>query len=480
MRPLEIALATSLVPYLAYLLSPTRAETSWLWIFALGSFALMLCQALFEGFRWQVGLLYLLVFAAIGHRTMFLNTKLEVPYLAAVAALLCLVAAIVLSTLAPVFQLPRPSGTYAIGTDIRHLVDTSRLDPEADIPGSPRELMIQMWYPADPSARGRRAPYREKPLTTFRSIRFSLVETQAVLGASISQAQLRYPVLILAHSWRGQRTENTFQAQELASHGYVVVAIDHPYSSSATVFPDGRIARTKLVLDEDYSSDEAFEKFINAADRQVDLRTQDAIFVLDTLQQFDAHDPSGLLTGRLDFGRVGIFGYSFGGTVAAETCWRDRRFRAGVDMDGMMAGESLRHGTSAPFMFIITDEPAALDTLPADADPAVRRELEFNIRQYQQLEHTLSIAGGYLVKLPETVHSTFSDRPFFSPLRFRIFSGSASAERTARIIARYLVAFFDQQLKAVAQPLLDGRSAESPGVELKVWRAPAAAVPRGT
>ena len=36
----------------------------------------------------------------------------------------------------------------------------------------------------------------------------------------------RFPVLIFAPSWTGRRNQNTVQAEELASHGFVVVGIE--------------------------------------------------------------------------------------------------------------------------------------------------------------------------------------------------------------------------------------------------------------
>jgi dienelactone hydrolase len=481
MRPIEIALTASLIPYVAYLLSPWRPEGAWLWLLPLISFLLMASHFFFEGPRWQMGPLYILTLLIIVHQSIQLYSPLRVSYFVGLAALLCVVSAMVLSTIAPVFQLPLPTGPYRIGTNVRHLVDTSRRDPQADIPEAARELMIQIWYPTDRSAPGRFAPYREKQLTNFRNRRLSLVKTHALLDVPLAQAQARYPVLIFSPSWRGQRTENTFHAEELASHGYIVVGIDHTYSTSATAFPDGRIARSKLTVDEDYSSEEAFALFVETAEQQVVVRTQDARFVLDALERFDAIDPQQLLTGRLDLNRVGIVGFSFGGTVAAEACQLDRRFRAGVDMDGMLAGVSLKHGTSVPFLFMMARDPINVESMPANVLPAARREIEFEWKQYQQMRSSLSKFGGYWIILPGTSHANFSDSPFFSPIRLRSLAGSVDPERTARLITRYSLAFFEQQLKGIEQSLLDSASPDWSEVRSQSWKTKARGMqdPRG-
>jgi hypothetical protein len=55
------------------------------------------------------------------------------------------------------YSLPKPSGTYNIGTTELHLVDKDRNDFWTGKPN--RELMISIWYPAKENYRGKKAPY---------------------------------------------------------------------------------------------------------------------------------------------------------------------------------------------------------------------------------------------------------------------------------------------------------------------------------
>ncbi|WP_374018944.1 hypothetical protein ABU162_04120 [Paenibacillus thiaminolyticus] len=61
----------------------------------------------------------------------------------------------------PVFTLPEPTGSYAIGTASYHLVDRSCEESYTDDKGDHRELMITVWYPADPDTAAKlpRKPY---------------------------------------------------------------------------------------------------------------------------------------------------------------------------------------------------------------------------------------------------------------------------------------------------------------------------------
>ena len=70
-----------------------------------------------------------------------------------------------------------------------------------------------------------------------------LARTAAVTDAPAERAHGPYPVVLFSPGLAGVRSQNTAWAQELASHGYVVVALDHPYDSAAVVLADGRAPR---------------------------------------------------------------------------------------------------------------------------------------------------------------------------------------------------------------------------------------------
>jgi hypothetical protein len=273
-------------------------------------------------------------------------------------------------------------------------------------------------------------------------------------------------------SWSGLRTECTLQVEELASQGYVVVGIDHPYSSRIVAFPDGRVARRKFVGNEDYSSEAAVDAFVKTADQQVRLRARDARFVLDCLEKLNGNDPEQLLTGKLDLARVGIFGFSLGGGTAAETCWLDRRFKAGLDMGGMIAGESAERGTFAPFFFMFEGMYETFPyTLGADISgvgPRKRRDIEFTQKQFKLMKTSLSKFGGYWMTIDGIRHLDFCDSPYFSLLR----RGAANRTATAHVIRQYAHAFFNKTLRDAEQPLLVGDpSSGIARARLQVWTA---------
>lgn len=131
--------------------------------------------------------------------------------------------------------------------------DGSRPEPLTPNESDHREVPLLTWYPARPDT-GTSAPY----VPELESIRTELIASGAVNavqaialgfvrdgvreGATVSPQESRYPVLLLSP---GDSTNVAFYAalaEDLASHGYVVVGLDHPFSVAATVLRDGTVA----------------------------------------------------------------------------------------------------------------------------------------------------------------------------------------------------------------------------------------------
>src|SRR5579884_905778 len=314
MRTLEIALTIALFAAAISLMTPSRSSSLGFGSLILLAMILLICQLLFEGYRWQIFPCYFVLIALfIAFRQ---SISPNASFIFGFVAICCLGGGVLLSTLLPVFGLPTPTGPYKVGTEIRHLTDYNRSEPASANPDDHRELMIQIWYPT--TATGRLGPYREKALTGLWNARYTLAKTNSILNAPPLIATHPFPVLFYEPSWWGQRGEATFLSEELASNGYIVVGIDHPYSSSAVSLPGGRIIKTKLSVHETYKTQDSFETFIRTAGDEIRLRAADVEFVFSALEGINAADPERRFTGLLDLSRVGIFGYSLGGGVAAQ------------------------------------------------------------------------------------------------------------------------------------------------------------------
>lgn len=468
---IELIFMLAVLPPVLTLLTPSRTSAYWVHLLPFLAVVVGLLHLRAEGYRWQMLPAYFLVALLLVCEATRLMHFAQAGFSVGVVALVLWLGAVGLSAVLPVFEFPKPTGPFQIGTEVRHLVDPSRRETLSNDSNAPRQLMVQIWYPVDQSFHGQLALYREKKTTTWRTAQLALVKTHAYLSAPMAAAQASFPILVFSPSWSGQRVQNTFQVEELASHGYIVVAMDHPYGTDVTVFPDGRTVRTKLGPGEDYSSQQTVQGFVREAEQQVRVRAQDARFVLDKLEEFNRRDPQGFLTGKLDLRRVGIFGHSLGGSVAAQACWLDARFKAALDMDGMLADESAREGAPCPTFFMMEDATFPPRTKLPSVDSRQQRAAEFAYAQSDMMENSLARSGGYRMVIQGTTHRNYSDSPFFSPLKFLTGAGSVSPDRAVHVINQYTRAFFDKTLKGKSEPLLAGLSEDFPEARLEVWNA---------
>ncbi len=264
---------------------------------------------------------------------------------------------------------------------------------------------------------------------------------------------------------------NTFQVEELVSHGYIVAAIDQPYTAGYVMFPDGRqmagLARDDLeaLVRQNYIpveraptlNGQAFENGI------IPYLEQDVSFTLDQLAALNQADPNGILAGRLDLQHAGMFGISLGGIVGGEACLQDPRLRACLVMDAPMPTDVVRAGLKQPSMWITRDaDTMRLERRVAGGWP------EDDIYAHQTTMRAVyeSLPGdGYFVRVPGMFHINLTDIPLLSPLAPRLgFSGPVGAQRAHRIINAYSLAFFDHELKGQSVPLLDGPAGQYPKV----------------
>jgi hypothetical protein len=274
------------------------------------------------------------------------------------------------------------------------------------------------------------------------------VHTHSYPEAPMVGGAEEYPLLVFSHGLQGYRTQNTIQAEEFASQGYVVVAIDHTYASAVVVFPGDRAA----LFNHDLMSDEfQAEGYHSPANRLVSTWAADISFVLDRLELYDSGDISSPFGGRLDLERVGVYGHSTGGGATVQVCWQDERCTVGLGMDAWVepvSDEVLVDGLAQPFMFMSSDGWGS-------GDNGVRLN-----DIYQGLD-----VEGYRLAVEGSAHYDFADLPLLSPAATALgLKGPIDGRRMLEIVQGYTLAFFDHHLRGQPAPLLDGPSADYPEV----------------
>ena len=390
--------------------------------------------------------------------------------LAVVLGLLVLAVAIALPIVRPVFRFPHPSGPYEIGTLTYHWVDTSRAEIFTADPNARRELMVQIWYPAQGKASSPRAPYvqdadtlalalaRLKHLPTFVFGQLKNVTTNAIPSAPAANDKPNYPVLIFLEGANGFRQMNTFQVEELASHGYVVAAIDQPYTAASVVFPDGYQAtglsldQMKPLIRQSYSPVDKAPTLNGRTfkDGIITYLAQDVVFTLNQLATLNFADSNGILTGRFDLQRVGTFGVSLGGIVGGQACRLEPRLRACLVMDAPMPTDVVQAGLQQPTMWITRDAK----TMQIEGWP----QIEIDEHQTTMRAAFNSLRGdGYFVQVPGMFHANLTDIPYWSPIFAWLgVTGPLDRRRAHDVINVYSLAFFNRHLRSRPEELLDG------------------------
>ena len=257
--------------------------------------------------------------------------------------------------------LPTPTGSFAVGRTISVWSNPSRPDPMATLPGAKQKLLAWIWYPAAPPPSQQVDDYMPAPLRkamenglfiALLNRDSSRIHSHSLRDAPVSPAQRQYPVIIMRAGLAALTTDYTSLAEDLASHGYVVVGFDAPYRSFAVVFPDGQVIRRAPQNNLDLLGGDSQA---HMAVKLTRAWSADTAFALDQIALLDASDPSGRFTGRLDMQHVGVFGHSLGGAAALEFCHDDPRCKAGIDVDGLPLGDVINDGVTQPFLFLLSD-----------------------------------------------------------------------------------------------------------------------------
>jgi predicted dienelactone hydrolase len=375
---------------------------------------------------------------------------------------------------APTFELPAPTGKSPIGTTRWVVTDTSR--EELFAPGRKRDIEIVAWYPAAAPAT-EPAPYirdgMEEVLSFARLAKLgeafnglASVKTHATLDATPASSPGRFPVILFQHGYTGLPSSHTALMEDLASHGWVVLNLIHPYEATGAMLADGTLvtftdeknAMRSGIMDvlnewgpeggtmekitaahDDAEKEKLMRGYLAAlknTDQVVKRWTLDAKYALDHLPTTGA---ARAIAGRLDLSRLGVAGHSMGGVAGAQFCVEDRRCKAALNLDGIpQYGTMIDMRMPAPFLMVYSGRAGR-----AGASDIIYKR---------------AASKYYRVDVKDTLHLDFTDMNFWGgPLRQRGAFGKIDPARAAEVTRMIVREFFGQEILKQPSAFLSGK-----------------------
>jgi hypothetical protein len=371
--------------------------------------------------------------------------------------------------------LPKPTGSYFVGTQNLFLTDNSRKEKITLKGGDKRQLKVKIWYPSDEKGATENLylkDYAGKLLwesyrifnddaSFFDSLK--TYKTFSYEGIPVSGRQEKFPVIIFSQGYYfGLDDFYTVFMENLASHGFIVVSITRPYDQVIANTADGKILKLKKYRmlraylqwkkvaflhkkNPDTTNARQTNRILRAYlrgmrvfDRSVNMWTKDIQFVLDTLPKMNDTSVHGKLYEKMDFLKVATLGQSVGGAVAGQACYLDNRIKAGVNLDCFQFGDLYRQEMKKPFMLLQSD------TYPLWA---IANKIIYS-----------KTTPFYSFKLENTRHFIFSDCCLFpveANKKMRELIGPGISINNVHLINEYLVDFYNHYLNQL--PFSSGR-----------------------
>lgn len=367
-----------------------------------------------------------------------------------------------MSIILPVFTMPQPTGKYGIGEQSRILVDSSRSETFTKTSSDKRNVAVSVWYPTNKKAMtSKQKESYPSSLGEAMSLVFnlpkqlfshlSLVKTHVVKNASISNDKKNYPVVLFSPGIRSTRYQSMSTVEELVSRGYIVVGMDHPYTSAKVKLSNGKTAYYQA--DPKYNTSKGL---YNYNVKSVAVRAKDVTFVIDKLSAWNQSNSG--FTGKLNMNKIGMFGHSFGGATTAEALAQDNRIKAGVSLEGGFWGTVATKGVSQPFMYIMSGNTAeSLKPHSSVKEQVTYKEFKPDLNSVMKK----STNDTYFLTVDKFYHQSFTEISYISPL---LFARGLTPYHTVDITRTYVSDFFDHYLKGDKEKLLTKKSDKYPEV----------------
>ncbi|WP_407053823.1 alpha/beta hydrolase family protein [Paenibacillus dendritiformis] len=387
----------------------------------IGAFAVFvmftLASVMEWSFRWVgIGLL-LLVWAVLGVRTLIRSKEERQPYRSgrivrnAVVMLVLVVIAVTPALVFPQYALPQVTGEYQVASVSYTYMDKNRIEQFTGT-GENRVVNVGFWYP--------------------------------------DNADGTYPLVVFSHGAYGINESNASTYTELASHGYVVCSIDHPYHSFYTASVDGTVALVNSEYMQEVNNVNkgvyTVEETYRLIQKWMELRTDDMNFVIDTILE-KAKTGSENVYQLVNTEKIGVFGHSMGG---AASVWLGRErddIGAVVNIDAPLFSELVYNRETDDLA--ASGQPYTTPLLNMYSDSVW---VQLNSKSTYAANKAIDEHGTevYTVYFQGAKHMSLTDLALFSPMLANMLQGGRAeidAHYCIDTMNRIILEFFDCYLK---------------------------------
>ena len=283
------------------------------------------------------------------------------------------------------FSYPEFSGQYQVATHSLLLTDPSRNETMIENTIDKRKLQIRFFYPRAPQPKNSRPEqlpvisedawlyligHQQRAGKKLRFDNYQNAQWNISISSELSSVQPDFPVLVFSHGYGYSAEYYAALCAELASKGFIIVAINHSYSANPSDIGSDKPIWAKPLNREKISE-------------YLPIWSADQLFVIEQLSRINASQNS-LFFQKLDLSRIGIFGHSYGGAASYHSASVDPRIKAVVNLDGTIFNFEGNYLTQ-PFAFFVSKN------------------------HHPKFDYRFASENAYLVKLAQFNHISFTD-----------------------------------------------------------------------
>lgn len=250
---------------------------------------------------------------------------------------------------------------------------------------------------------------------------------------------IKSPIIIFSHGLMTDPSEYRLLLEEIASHGYLVLNLNHPSSSAYAPFSEESLCARKIDLEAlERSNPEGYSKELNNLSVK---QVANLHFVIRQIKEGKLVQEMG------NSEQIILAGHSLGGSSSIQVARSNHHVCGCVNLDGMLRGSNKTGGLTVPLLQIFADHLKDEAQVPEKEQEEFNKWKNFEYRQMLNDWGALHKNSKYsrLGQIKETSHMDFCTEPFLKWLA----GGDTlyAALKAQQVASKEIVKFFQKSLR---------------------------------